>query len=380
MKGKRKRERGYIQKRAEGKYLVRWRVRDDTTGKTRQVSKVVEGDDAAAMIFLGNKLNNPEPAPEIPQRTFGSYAETEWARYVKQHWKASTLCTQGSFVRRHIVPYFESMLLSKIKPGDIEAFHAAMEHKGLGPKTRRLLHSILTKMFAYAVDDLELIEKNPVKKGLAPKAEKTEKPALREDQLVELFKVVPARMKAFFMTLSLTGIRTGEALGLKWSDVDFASREIHVRRAIYRGQETTPKTSSSIRCRPMAPELYQSLLNHRAMAVYTTPESFVFASSTGRPFNPDQLRWALQDALKGLGITFDQARADGMHLLRHSSGSIVYRSTGGDVKMTQAWLGHSNSRVTLDTYTHLGTNEEQKTAQRLETAIFAPPEVQGAVH
>jgi integrase len=135
----------------------------------------------------------------------------------------------------------------------------------------------------YAVDDLELIEKNPVKKGLAPKAEKTENPALREDQLVELFKVVPARMKAFFMTLALTGVRTGEALGLKWSDVDLASREIHVRRAIYRGQETTPKTNSSIRCRPMAPERYQSLLNHRAMAVYTTPRAlYLQAPRAGR--------------------------------------------------------------------------------------------------
>jgi integrase len=72
------------------------------------------------------------------------------------------------------------------------------------------------------------------------------------------------------------------------------------------------------------------------------------------------------------GITFDQTRADGMHLLLHSSGSIVYRHPRGDVKQTQAWLGHSNSRVTLDTYTHLANDEEQKTAQRLETAIFAP--------
>jgi integrase len=96
------------------------------------------------------------------------------------------------------------------------------------------------------------------------------------------------------------------------------------------------------------------------MAVYTTPESYVFASSTGRPFNADQLRWALQDALKGLGITFDQTRANGMHLLQHSSGSIVYRHTGGDVKQTQAWLGHSNSRVTLDTYTHLAKRRGAK--------------------
>ena len=70
-----------------------------------------------------------------------------------------------------------------------------------------------------------------------------------------LFDALPVRTKAFYLTLVFTGIRTGEALGLKWEDVDFAGHELHVRRAIYRGQETTPKTSSSIRPRPMVPEL-----------------------------------------------------------------------------------------------------------------------------
>ena len=373
-------KRGYIEDRGEDRHLVRWRVADPATGKTRQISKTVQGDYGKALAFLADKLNNPGPTVEIPERTFGSYAETEWARYTKEHWKLSTQVTQGSFVKKHIVPHFESMLLSKIRPRDIEGFHAAMEAKKLARKTRRLLHSILTKMFAYAVDDLELIDKNPVKKGLAPKVDKVEKPALREEQLVELFKAVPAKLKAFYMTLALTGIRTGEALGLKWSDVDFASREIHVKRAIYRGQETTPKTSSSIRCRPMAPELYQSLLNHRTMAVHRKPEDYIFASSTGRPLNPDLLREALQTALKAMGIAFDQERADGLHLLRHSSGSIVYRHTGGNVKETQLWLGHTNSRVTLDTYTHLANDQEQKTAVQLEQAIFIRPAVQGATN
>ena len=182
------------------------------------------------------------------------------------------------------------------------------------------------------------------------------------------------------MTLALTGIRTGEALGLRWSDVDFAGRELNIRCEIYRGQETTPKTPSSIRHRPMMPELYRALLNHKAMAVYAQPSDYVFASSTGRPLNPDQLRKALQATLKGMGITFDQARADGMHLLRHSSGSMVYRHTGGDVKLTQDWLGHSNSRITLDIYTHLGEGQEQRTTERLAQGIFVRPEAPGIVH
>ena len=122
------------------------------------------------------------------------------------------------------------------------------------------------------------------------------------------------------------------------------------------------------------PELCRALLHHKAMAVYTQSSDYVFASSSGRPLNPDQLREALQATLKGMGITFDQARADGMHLLRHSSGSMVYRHTGKDVKATQDWLGHSNSRITLDTYTHLASDQQQKTAQQLAQGIFVQPE------
>ena len=60
--------------------------------------------------------------------------------------------------------------------------------------------------------------------------------------------------KAFYAVLVLTGIRCGEALGLKWADVDLADSMLHVRRAIYRGQETTPKTPAALRDRPMVPE------------------------------------------------------------------------------------------------------------------------------
>jgi integrase len=273
-------------------------------------------------------------------------------------------------VRVHIVPFFGEMLLSRIKPTNIVEFHTAAEKKGLSKKTRRNLHAILTKMFTYALD-LELIPSNPVKRGTAPKLEKTEKPILTEVQLFALFDLVPIRYKAFFMTLAMTGVRTGEALGLKWADVDFATRDIYVRRAIYRGKETTPKTANSKRSRPMVEGLYRALLNHRAMSTSTTQSDYVFASSSGRPFNPDQLREALQDALNKLGVQMNQRHAYGMHLLRHTSGSVVYKHTGGDVKATQEWLGHSSSRITLDTYTHLMKDAQERTARTLERAVFA---------
>ncbi len=160
------------------------------------------------------------------------------------------------------------------------------------------------------------------------------------------------RYRAFYGVLLFTGIRNGEALGLKWADLDFAGRQVEVKRAWVRAKggrrEGPPKTEHSLRKRPIHPELYDALLHHKAMAHYTKPTDYVFACSTGNPLNCDMLRKTLQDVLRDkLKITLGP-HEDGLHLLRHTSGSLVYRATC-NVKETQAWLGHGSATVTLDT-------------------------------
>ena len=163
-----------------------------------------------------------------------------------------------------------------------------------------------------------------------------------------------------------TGIRTGEALGLKWEDVDLAGRQITVKREIYRGKGTTPKTPISLRTRPMTLELYTELVNHRAMAHYKL--HYVFASASGRPMNPDQLRENLQKVLRKKMSIHLGSREDGLHLLRHTPGSLVFRATGS-AKEAQAWLGHSSARITMDTYVHLMAESQKATAE----SVFARP-------
>jgi integrase len=174
--------------------------------------------------------------------------------------------------------------------------------------------------------------------------------------------------------LVLTGIRCGEALGLKWADIDLADSMLHVRRAIYRGQETTPKTPSALRDRPIVPELQQAMLHHKVMAVYRKSSDYVFASAGGRPLNPDLLRKALQSTLIRMGIHFEQPHTDGLHLLRHTSGSLLYRRSGGDLKTTQEWLAHSNSRITADVYVHTQSDQQRRAADMLSRAVFRQPE------
>jgi integrase len=366
-----RREQGSIEERRQGqKYLIRWRVMDDT-GHSIRHNEIIRGDYIEAQSALAKRLRPVAGQEPKPERTFGNYAENEWTQYTRNKWKDSTQITAGSFVTRHIVPYFENLLLSKITPSHIVAFQQCLEAKGLSKKTRRNVHTILTTMFNYAVE-LELILKTPVKRGIAPKLENHEKPALTSEQGWALWDALKAaetmRYRAFYGVLLFTGIRTGEALGLKWEDVDFASHQITIRRNISRGKETTPKTSLSLRTRPLCDELYTALLHHKSMAQYRQASDYVFVSGSGRPANPDQLREALQRVLRATMDIHLGPREDGLHLLRHTSGSIVYRITGS-VKEAQAWLGHSSSRITLDTYTHLAAESQQTTA----ATVFARP-------
>jgi len=362
---KKRNEEGSIVTRMQGrKYLIRWTAVDG-----RRLSRIVKGDYVEAQAALIRELR---PVNAKPERTFKSFAETEFAAYTKREWKASTQITQGSFLSKHIRPFFDHMVLSKILPAHIEAFHRALEAKKLSARTRRTIHAILRTMFYYAAETLEIISKSPVKKDFAPTVEPHEKSALTTEQAWKLWDALAGpetiRNRAFYGVLLFTGIRTGEGLGLKWADVDFAERKIHVRRAISRGGETTPKTKASLRVRPMSDQLFAALRNHRAMGHYTAPEDYVFASSTGRPANSDDLRTALQKVLRETLKIILPPREDGLHLLRHTSGSLVFGATGS-VKEAQAWLGHSSARVTLDTYVHRAVESQNRTAD----VTFARP-------
>jgi integrase len=109
------------------------------------------------------------------------------------------------------------------------------------------------------------------------------------------------------------------------------------------------------------------------MAAYNQPSDYVFASSSGRPLNPDLLRKTMQTALKIIGVKFKVSRADGLHLLRHTSGSVIYRRSGGDLKTTQEWLGHNSSRITADVYVHSLEGGQRTAAEALSRAVFSPP-------
>jgi len=155
--------------------------------------------------------------------------------------------------------------------------------------------------------------------------------------------------------LLLTGMRLGELLGLKWSDVDFAKGAVTVRRAAdtrSRRLKEEPKTPAAYRTITLDPETLRMLEEHRKAAVKAKvalmrrrSEALVFENG-GRPPSGNSVRRTLLWALKKAGLPRMRT-----HDLRHSAGSILL-DAGVPLTTVSAFLGHSSPAVTAAIYAH----------------------------
>lgn len=161
-------------------------------------------------------------------------------------------------------------------------------------------------------------------------------------------------MHALFATLVYTGIRRGEALGLRWSDLDLNRRIISVRRS-YAGLTK----SSKHRTVPVAPALAAVLKAHRIADPWKV--ELVFPDEAGQLFSKQSK--LLQDVLEAALIRIEHPRIR-VHDLRHTFASHFVMS-GGDIFTLQRILGHSTPVITSDTYAHLSPDHMASAADRV---------------
>ena len=170
------------------------------------------------------------------------------------------------------------------------------------------------------------------------------------------------RFSPALATLFYTGLRRGELLGLKWEDVDFERRRLHVRRAYVKGSITTPKSGRG-RHVAMAPTLASLLLDvlaarRREALGYGWPETpeWVFPSQTGNPIDQDNFErsWRrVRRRAQSLGV-----RPLRLHCARHTYASLALAS-GKSVRWVADQLGHADPALTLRVYAHVIPNDEQ---------------------
>lgn len=195
----------------------------------------------------------------------------------------------------------------------------------------------------------EWIATNPM--TLVRQSAKREKlpDVLELDELKKLLAELENPARALVFLTAATGLRVSEALGLKWSDVDFAAGEIRLSRAVVHQHVGDMKTEASQKPVPMDGALLDALQDWSRQAPYRQMGDWVFASPDmdgKQPYWPETpLKCYVQPAAKRVGIT----KALGWHSFRRTFATLL-KGSGEDVKTTQELMRHANSRLTLDVY------------------------------
>ena len=183
-----------------------------------------------------------------------------------------------------------------------------------------------------------------------------------------------SRYSIIFLLAVYTGMRQGELLGLRWSDIDFDKSTIHIQQTLsHDGKELRPytKTKSSIRSVAISSETIAVLKKHRHLIkqekVFLGTDykdnDLVICTSLGTPVIPRHINKVWDHLLKQVKvnrITF--------HNLRHTHASLLLKQ-GIHPKIVSERLGHSSLQMTLDTYTHLLPNMQEAAAAGLEQML-----------
>ena len=184
---------------------------------------------------------------------------------------------------------------------------------------------------------------------------------LRPDELNLLLDKAKPHFRPLFLTAMLAGMRRGELLAVRHTDIDHASAQVHVRRTLYRGKFTPPKSEASRRASDLPPTLLDTLKE--------IPSRFrgdlVFCQKNGKPLHPENMvRREFLPASKRAGL-----RRVRFHSLRHSYAVMLIES-GANVKYVQRQLGHASIKTTLDTYGHLFKDTNPEASRGLEKVFL----------
>jgi integrase len=198
---------------------------------------------------------------------------------------------------------------------------------------------------------------------------------LEPGEVAELLAAAQAPDDALLYLAAYSGLRRGELFGLQWADLDEAGAQLRVRRSIYQGAVTRPKTKNSERAVDLPARIVEILKAYRK-SYPPLDGDYVFRTSTGAPIDPDNwYKRSFVPLVARAGL-----RPIGLHALRHTYASLLINQ-GESIKYVSRQLGHASIQITADTYGHLFKETSVSAMNRLALRIpvAAAPQDAGKV-
>ncbi len=342
-----------IDKRPSGKYRARYR---DDQGKehSRHFARKADAqnhlDQVTAAVVTGQYVD-----PKAGKITLKAYA-TAWE--AAQVGRPATLSIIDIALRLHILPVLGDQTMASIRPSDVQMLMKDLSGR-LKPGTVRNINAVLVRLFNAAVDD-RVVAASPCRKVTLPRSDEAEIVPLTVEEVTAVVEAMPDRFRAAAALLAGSGLRIGELLGLKVSDIKFLERSVRVdRQRLQSGQIGPTKSPKSTRTVPLARVVLDELAAHVATFKHG---DWLFVDEHGEPLTYPVWK-------KVLRVASSQAKVDmTSHDLRHFFASALIAG-GASVKQVQTVLGHSSAMITLRTYAHLWPGDDDRTRAVIDSTL-----------
>lgn len=390
----------YIDIRGKRKSLYSWRlVETDRTPKGKKEMPPLREREEQVKMDMKDGIRN-----EVGKITVNDMFTVYFS--ARRGLKQSTRTNYRYMWERFAKETIGKMALYTVKKFDILNYYYDLADHGLKVGTLEIMHKMIHPTFQMAVDD-GYIRLNPadgcmgeIRKSLDHTRQKRHALTIEQQRTFIRFtqeSKAHGQWLPLFITLLGTGLRIGEALGLRWEDVDFEKGIISVNHHLtYRVQDagncefhvTTPKTRNGVREIPLLPEVRDALLQEKEIQVQNRwrckvkvdgYKNFIFINSHGNVNTPACVNRAIRricDAYNRLEVekAMKEKRPQillpyfSCHSLRHTFCTRLCENES-DIKVIQEVMGHGNIRVTMDIYVEATMEKKKEVFGNLEGKI-----------
>jgi integrase len=352
---------GSVRRRANGTWEARLSYIDPASGRRRSVSLYAPTVEAipAKLDEARGRIKEQVPVRDSSQRL------ADWIEYWSvtsleaSSRKESTKALYRNLARKHLSPApWGATSLDKLRKTHIDGLVVALRKQGLSDSTVRQAYTVLRAALDDAVLD-GLMARNPCTLVKRPGVERCEARHLDANTVAAILTAAEGlRYRPVLVLIAATGLRRGEALGLRWQHLNLNGGTLKVRATLGRvGDElviTDPKSPRSRRTIPLSPAVVSLLKAHRVAQAAerlhacsrSSDTGLVFTTEFGTPVEPRNILRTIELAAVKAGV-----EGVGVHTLRHSA-AVAWLEAGVHIKAIAALLGHSSISITGDIYGH----------------------------
>jgi integrase len=308
----------------------------------------------------------------------------------------STVASYRKNIRLHVQPYIGAVPLASLTTARIDSLYRQLERsgradhrqgEGLSARTVRYIHTILSAALGAAVKAHRL-PRNPAAEAAPPSAKEAKPPEMHPWTAAQLSAFLAwtaenSPLHPLWFLYAYTGMRRGEALALRWRDIDLGAGTVSVRRSVgvirNRGQGATVAEGPTKTNKPRVVDLDAATVAvlrawfkaRGSMALQLVQAgALVFGDHEGRHLHPERVsrtfKATVERCRKALGAAAPPMIR--LHDLRHTHATILLADRE-NVKVVSERLGHASVTVTLTVYAHVMPGNQRQAADRFAALI-----------